>query len=151
DGAVDRERVRRSVDEVVRASRRLDALIARLLDVTTLEAGKLRLDLVEVDLTALAADVARRPADAMGEHPPTAQVAEPVVVSGDPTRLEQVLTNLLDNAAKFSEPGQPIEVRVAAEGGEAVLSVRDRGRGVAPELRGRVFERFRQGFDDRHH
>src|SRR5205823_3489873 len=66
-------------------------------------------------------------------------------------RLEQVLTNLLDNAAKFSDPGQPIEVRVAAEGGEAVLSVRDRGRGVAPELRGRVFERFRQGFDDRHH
>jgi signal transduction histidine kinase len=147
----DPERVRRSIDEVVRASRRLDALIARLLDVTTLEAGKLRLDRGELDLTRLTSDVVGRLSETLTDHPLVLQDGEPIHVSGDATRLEQVLTNLLDNAAKFSDPGAPIEVKVAADGPDAVLSVRDRGAGIPAEIRGRVFERFRQGFDDRHH
>jgi signal transduction histidine kinase len=150
-GHVDPERVRRSIDEVVRASRRLDVLIARLLDVTTLEAGKLRLDCAELDLSTLASDVVERLSEALGDHPLVLRDGGPVHVSGDATRLEQVLTNLLDNAAKFSDPGAPVEVTVTADGSEAVLSVRDRGIGIPPEVRGRVFERFRQAFDDRHH
>jgi signal transduction histidine kinase len=68
--------------------------------------------------------------------------AEPVFLVADPLRLEQVLTNLLANAAKFTDPGGQIRLTAEAEGGQAVLRVRDNGRGIAPDLLPRVFDLF---------
>jgi PAS domain S-box-containing protein len=65
-------------------------------------------------------------------------------VETDPDRLGQVLTNLLSNAAKFSQPGSVVEVGVATGGGRAVLSVRDSGVGIPEAFRERVFEKFSQ-------
>jgi len=59
--------------------------------------------------------------------------------------IEQVLVNLLDNAAKYSDPHTPIEIEVKVEGDMAVFSVSDRGRGIALEDLGRVFEKFERG------
>jgi signal transduction histidine kinase len=69
----------------------------------------------------------------------------PVFLLADPLRLEQVLTNLLANAAKYTDPGGDIRLGAEAEGGLVVLRVRDNGRGIAPELLPRVFDLFRQG------
>ena len=68
----------------------------------------------------------------------------------DPLRIEQVLTNLLDNATKFSPAGGSVEVAIS-RGSEttALLTVRDHGLGVAPEHRTRIFERFYQAHGDR--
>jgi signal transduction histidine kinase len=71
--------------------------------------------------------------------------SRPVVLFADPLRMEQVLTNLLANAAKFTDPGGHIRLTVEAEGGHIVLRVRDNGRGIAPELLPQMFELFRQG------
>jgi signal transduction histidine kinase len=68
--------------------------------------------------------------------------AEPVVLVGDPVRLEQVPTNLLANAAKFTDPCGDIRLTAAAEAGLIVLRVRDYGRGIAPDLLPRVFDAF---------
>ena len=65
----------------------------------------------------------------------------------DPVRLEQVLANLLANAAKFTDPGGHIRLTAEAEAGQVVLRVRDNGRGIAPDLLPRVFDPFRQGPD----
>jgi signal transduction histidine kinase len=71
--------------------------------------------------------------------------AGPVFLVADPVRLEQVLANLLANAAKFTDPGGDIRLTARAEAGQVVLRVRDNGRGIAPELLPRVFDPFWQG------
>jgi two-component system sensor histidine kinase ChvG len=68
--------------------------------------------------------------------------AEPVAVHASPDRLAQVVENLLDNAVSFSPPGGTVAVRLAREGSEAVLTVRDQGPGIPPEHLGRIFDRF---------
>ncbi len=65
-------------------------------------------------------------------------------VDGDPTRLEQVITNLLDNAIKYTPAGGTVTLEVAGEGDQAVLRVRDDGIGIAPDLLPRLFEPFVQ-------
>ena len=67
-----------------------------------------------------------------------------LAVSADPDRLAQVVFNLLSNAAKYSEPGSAITVRATREGGQVLVSVRDEGAGIAPDMIDRVFEMFAQ-------
>ena len=70
--------------------------------------------------------------------------AGPLVIEADPVRLTQVLANLLNNAAKYTEPGGTIRVTAARQGDAAVVSVRDSGLGIAPELLPQVFDLFIQ-------
>jgi signal transduction histidine kinase len=70
--------------------------------------------------------------------------SEPLFLEADPLRLDQVLTNLLGNAAKFTDAGGHIRLSAAAENGQIVLRVRDNGRGIAPEQLPRVFNLFHQ-------
>src|SRR5258707_2297531 len=102
----------------------------------------------EVDLAAVVAGAAEATAHllaARGHRLTVSLPAVPVSLVADPVRLEQVLANLLANAAKFTDPGGDIRLTAQAEGGQAVLRVRDNGRGIAPELLPRVFDRVWQG------
>jgi signal transduction histidine kinase len=72
---------------------------------------------------------------------------EPLFVFADPLRLEQVLTNLLTNAAKFTDPGGYIRLSVEEECGAIVVRIRDNGRGIAPELLPRIFDLYMQAPD----
>jgi signal transduction histidine kinase len=74
--------------------------------------------------------------------------AGPVLLVADPTRIEQVLRNLLANAAKFTEPGGQIELIARVEADQVVLQVRDNGRGIDPALLPRVFDLFWQGSEN---
>ena len=71
--------------------------------------------------------------------------AEPVPLDADPVRLEQVLVNLLTNAAKYTEPGGHIDVKVRRDGDSALVQVCDDGVGIAPELLPGMFDLFVQG------
>ena len=73
---------------------------------------------------------------------------EPLWLEGDPVRLAQILANLLNNAAKYTEDGGRIELRAWREGEEAVVSVRDNGVGIAPEMLPRLFDMFSRGDRD---
>jgi signal transduction histidine kinase len=133
--------VKRQVQHLVR-------MIDDLLDVSRITRGKVELkreplDLVEVVRQAIEGT---RPAlEARGHALEVALPAEPLPISADVTRLEQVLSNLLRNAAKFTEPGGSIAVAVRAEEGRGVVRVRDSGVGIPPELLPRVFDLFTQG------
>ncbi len=70
--------------------------------------------------------------------------AEPLRIEGDPTRLEQIVTNLLNNAAKYTEPGGKIAISLGREADQAVLRVRDSGIGITPEMQRIIFDLFVQ-------
>ena len=101
-----------------------------------------------VDLAAVVAGATEATAHllaARGHRLTVSLPAGPVSLVADPVRLEQVLANLLANAAKFTDPGGDIRLTAQAEAGQVVLRVRDNGRGIDPELLPRVFDPFWQG------
>jgi two-component system, OmpR family, sensor histidine kinase BaeS len=135
--------------EVALLKRHTD-LLARLIDdlrlLSLADAGRLSLDLADVDLSAWVRAAAA--AFAVRRHDVTLDVEapdRPVRVDADPQRLEQVVANLLDNAARFSPPGARISLTLAVEGDDAVFCVRDRGPGVAADELSTMFERFAPG------
>ncbi|WP_257459330.1 sensor histidine kinase [Archangium lipolyticum] len=140
------------LENVDRNAGRLNALVNELLDVTRIHAGRLRLDLEEVDLTALVQDVAARfelPAT-QSQSPILLHLPGPARGMWDRLRLEQVVTNLLSNALKYGA-GKPVVVRVEADAERVRLVVRDEGIGIAPESLPRLFGRFERAVSDRHY
>jgi len=125
----------------------LARLLEDLTDVSRVGQGKVVLRKECLDLRGVLAEAAEasRPLVEGGRHTLVVRrPADPVPVEGDRTRLTQVFANLLNNAAKYTEPGGRIEVDVGAEGGRAVVRVRDTGVGIPPELLPTVFELFAQ-------
>lgn len=122
-------------------------LIDDLMDVARVGSGKiaLRRERTTVQAAVTAAIEASRAVVEAGRHALTVSLPdEPIPLDADPTRLSQVFTNLLTNAAKYTEPGGRIDLAAWREGAEAVVSVRDSGVGLAPEMLSRVFEMFTQ-------
>jgi signal transduction histidine kinase len=127
-------------------------LIDDLLDVSRIDRGKLeirpeRLAVGEMLRTAI--DTARPNVDARGHELLVREPAAPLYVEGDSVRLAQVVSNLLNNAAKFTPPNGRIELSAGAENGEVVVRVADNGIGIPPERLQEVFDMFVQ-LDARH-
>jgi two-component system CheB/CheR fusion protein len=130
-----------------RQVRHMGRLVDDLLDISRITRGKIQLRVEPVELAGVVerAVAATRPLVEGRRHDlRVALPAEPVWLEADPTRLEQVLANLLNNATKYTEPGGRIELTAAREGREVVLRVRDNGIGITPDLLPRVFELFMQ-------
>ncbi|WIG59979.1 MAG: hypothetical protein OJF49_002727 [Ktedonobacterales bacterium] len=135
----------RDLAKADQALHRLDRLIARLFDVTQAQTGQLQLMLARQDLTALvrAAVEAQRIASPGRAIELETLADQPVAVIADADRLDQVLSNYLSNAMKYSPPDEAVVVRVEVdEGARARVSVRDRGPGLLLEEQGRVWELF---------
>ena len=133
-----------------RQTRHLARLVDDLLDVSRITRGKVEIRREPLDLARLvrtAAEDRRALLEQRGLALGVEAPETPVCVHGDPTRLVQVVNNLLDNAAKFTEPGGRVDVRVAVADGpaEAVVTVRDTGIGIEPEMLPRLFDVFAQG------
>jgi signal transduction histidine kinase len=112
----------------------------------TRSAVALRRERVEVSAVVRRAVESARPLiDAAAHSVQVLLPAEPLQIDVDLIRFEQILVNLLDNAAKFTPPRGRIVVSAKQSGGEAVVRVRDDGMGIAPELLPRVFDIFVQG------
>lgn len=139
--------LQRRLQAITDQARRLKALVDDLLDLAVIEAGALELHFESVRLAdALQAAVERLHSKSPERRVDWNEAAAAVDVLADWSRLLQILDNLLANADRFGPPGTPIEVLVEAGGGGLMtLRVRDHGPGVAPELRGRLFERFAHG------
>lgn len=135
-----------------RQAARLTRLTNDLLDVSRMDAGRLPLELEDVDLGALVREVVERfELDLTRSGCSIAmQVGAPVVGRWDRSRMDQVITNLLSNAIKFGA-GKPIEIFIDAERGAARLTIRDHGIGVAPGQCGRIFGRFERAVSDQHY
>jgi PAS domain S-box-containing protein len=144
EGTLDPERLQRALEVIDAQSDRLAQLISQLLDVSRIDSGKLALDPQVSDIVRLINDVVQTAESRTSGH--QIQLSAPDSLFGylDPLRLEQVLTNLIDNAIKYSPDGGPIEVTSSAEDDGISLSVRDYGIGIPPERRKEIFNRFYQ-------
>ena len=132
---------------IEKQARHVTRLVDDLLDVSRLELGKVELRLQSVDVNeALAAAVeACVPMTALHRHTVTLRPwKRALTVRADPTRLEQVIGNLIVNAAKFTPDGGTIVVEATLDENEAVVCVTDNGVGIAPEVLEFVFDLFRQ-------
>ncbi len=121
----------------------LVALVQDLLEVSRAEQGRLVRDRQVADLGPLVRSLCER-LD-LSSHPLTVTVEGCVSASVDALRLEQLVQNLVENAAKYSAHGQPIDVRVWQDGQSARIGVADRGIGIRPEDLPHLFERYRRG------
>jgi signal transduction histidine kinase len=122
---------------------RLGRLVDDVLNVARIEAGELRLTYAAVDLVQIAA----RAIDEIAARQPGHSFRRPdgavhPCVWADADRLYVVVTNLVDNAAKYSPPGSEVVLAVYTTGQEAVLAVHDRGPGIPPEEQSAIFEKF---------
>jgi CheY-like chemotaxis protein/two-component sensor histidine kinase len=141
DQSHERERI-----VIERQTRHLVRLVDDLLDVSRIARGKIELRRERVDVADVVAKAIEMASPLLEEreHDLHVDLSRGVVVDADPARLAQVIANLLTNAAKYTEKGGRILVRGVAEHGFAVLSVRDSGIGIAPDMLPRVFDMFTQ-------
>ena len=130
---------KRFAERLVREADLMSKIIDNLRQLGDIEAGAMTVEVTRFELAELVEDsVARLGLDRQinTDIPPS------LAVTTDRPKLVQALDNLLDNAAKFSPPGTPIDIEAEVAGESVILSVRDRGPGISPEHWSRVFERF---------
>jgi PAS domain S-box-containing protein len=132
---------------LTRQARHMVRLVDDLLDVSRITRGKIELRKDRVDIATVvssAVETVRPVLDEAGHRLNVELPDRPLIVDADASRLSQVLSNLLNNAAKFMEPGGEITIAAARDGHEAVVRVIDRGIGIPRELLERIFELFMQ-------
>jgi len=125
----------------------LGRLVEDMLEVSCIEHGKIQLRKQPLDLAQTvfqAVETVRASVEGRGHQIEISLPSEPVAMDADPARLEQVLTNLLNNAAKYMEPGGRIWVTAEVQDGDVMLRVQDSGIGIAPEMLPHIFDPFWQ-------
>jgi len=127
---------------------KLGRLVNELLDVTRLDSGKLVLERKSTDLVALLEQVVEVTPLLSNQHTTVLAVPSTLECESDPLRIEQVLINLLDNAVNYSPADEPIEVAMKDCSSWIEVSVRDRGRGIEPDKRDHIFDRFFQAHEN---
>jgi hypothetical protein len=144
------ERAVGAIKTIETQTRKANRLIEQLLDMSRSQSGQLTIQCENVDLVAIVREVvedarARSPARTFHLRAPTGLRA-----TVDPLRIEQVVANLIENAAKYTPEDAPIEVELATEDGDARIMVRDHGPGIPIERRGGLFGRFYRAHEDSH-
>ena len=133
----------KSAEAIERSARRMAAMLGDLVESARLESGQVRLNCQPLDLRQHLQDLKDRLAGAMPTERITLVASEDVPsVLADVDRLERVLGNLLSNALKYSPGDTPVVVELARRGSEVVVTVSDRGPGIAPEELPHLFERY---------
>ena len=130
--------------------RHLSRMVDDLLDVSRITRGKIRLQSKMIDLGSvitLAVENARPMIEQRRQTLSLSLPAGPIRLEADPTRIEQVLVNLLSNASKYTDAGGSIALGLERSGDDLVLSVRDTGVGIAPEMLPKIFDLFIQADD----
>ncbi len=146
-GTLDPQRARHASDIIVRQAEHMTDLVNDLLDVSRVTRGLAEIEKEDLDVASIVSGAVEqvRPLLDMKRHELKLDLWQrPLHVSGDRTRLVQVVSNILNNAAKYTPSGGKIVVRVTRDGNEAVVAVCDNGQGVEPQVLPYIFDLFTQ-------
>jgi signal transduction histidine kinase/ActR/RegA family two-component response regulator len=146
-GRADDQKIRKGLEAITRATQSESQMINDLLDVSRIEAGKMRFDVRTVDPSSVieaAAEIVRPSADAKSIRVDLILDPKAGPVAGDPERLQQVFWNLLSNAVKFTPKEGRVEVKLERINSHIELTVSDNGRGIDSKVLPRIFEPFWQ-------
>jgi len=147
-GELDPERLALALHRIGSQADKLGRLVGQLLDVSRLDGGKLQLELQTTDLVHMVEQVVAAARSVSDKHAISLTAPATIECEIDELRLEQVMTNLIDNAIKYSPEGGAVDVVISQPSLHSVeLSVRDYGLGIPGDKRGRIFERFYQAHD----
>jgi signal transduction histidine kinase len=139
------DRLKLALASIDRQTWRLSALISQLLDTSRIHSGELAVRTSSTDIVELVAELVEDARTLSDAHDITVDVQQPLIAEIDSLRIEQVLTNLIENAIKFSPTGGLIMIEAGeCEGGWLRIAVQDSGPGVPESERERIFERFYQ-------
>lgn len=145
----ERERIRTTRERLSTQVARLELLVADILDVSRMQRGRLDLNVnPDTDLVHLARHVMERFDDAIERKPDhvlRVHADEPVTGCWDPLRLDQVFSNLLSNALKYSPDGGPIDIYINQDETHAYVSVQDHGVGISDQEQAYLFQPFQRG------
>jgi two-component system, OmpR family, sensor kinase len=139
---------REAAESALRSSRRMRRLVADLLLLARADTGR-RPPHRPVDLAEVVTDAASELEPVAGDHEISVSAPPGAEIQGARDELHRLVTNLLENALRHTDPGTAVEASVERRNGEVVLAVEDDGPGIPPELREKVFERFFPGEGDR--
>jgi signal transduction histidine kinase/CheY-like chemotaxis protein len=140
-------KIKKTRDIIDRQVRQLTRLVDDLLDVSRINSGKIELRRERVDVASIverAVEVSRSAIDSAGHDLAVRLPDEPLWLDVDPVRIAQVVANLLNNAAKYTEPRGRILLAVECGGNEAAISIRDNGLGIPEKMLGDIFNMFTQ-------
>ena len=146
-GAFDDPQTRQAGEVMDRQIHHLNRLVDDLLEVSRITRGVIEVRKESLDLTSIvkaAIETSRPVLDNLRHELVVELEPEPICVGGDPVRLTQVFANLLNNAAKYTNHGGRISIATRRENGDAVISVKDNGIGIAPNALSQVFDMFMQ-------
>ncbi|MBV9124629.1 MAG: PAS domain S-box protein, partial [Planctomycetes bacterium] len=145
--------VQRSLDLIDRQVRHLNRLVDDLLDVSRISRGQLRLQKRPVELPTVVAQAVEtcRPLIDAQHHQLHVDIHPVLQVRADPTRLTQVLVNLLTNAARYTPEGGHLRLALEQSGPEVVVRVKDDGIGIRPEMLPHIFDLYNQAAPEWHH
>jgi PAS domain S-box/PAS domain S-box len=144
DGGLEPDEVRAYGGYIFNDADRVNRLIGDMLDLDRMESGRMSIRTTDVDINEVLSDaIARAGSSPTVEFKADLDPRLPIVV-GDRDRLVQVVSNLVNNAVKYSPDGGTVTLSTRAEGGYALVSVTDTGLGIPPDEIGHVFERFRR-------
>ncbi|HET7465262.1 MAG TPA: ATP-binding protein [Candidatus Dormibacteraeota bacterium] len=145
DGGLEQDELRAYGGYIFNDADRVNRLIGDMLDLDRMESGRMSIRMADVDINEVLSDTVARAATAssMVEFKPDLDPRLPIV-TGDRDRLIQVVSNLVNNAVKYSPEGGTVTISSRAEGGYALITVADTGLGIPPDEIAHVFERFRR-------
>jgi two-component system sensor histidine kinase KdpD len=145
ESSLDAARRRSLLDTLLHEAERMNRLVGNLLDLTRFSEGRVELHREWIAIDELVGAVLARLRDVLAAHPVALHVPDDLpLVPGDEVMLEQVLSNLIENAARHTPPGTTVEIAASATGGALEVSIRDHGPGFPPGEEARVFEKFHQ-------
>lgn len=143
-GKYEPEKVERLVEEVDRQTQKLSKLVNDMLDISRIRSGKLVMVKETLSLSLLVHDCIEKSQEFFQMGQLTSMIEGDVWFFGDRSRLDQLVSNLLNNAARYGD-GKPVEIKLQKRKAKILLTVSDHGRGIPVEDHKRIFYRFQRG------